>query len=148
MTLSTSPGLSLDTRRTPTKLAARVLSPSEFSELEALFAPTTSRTNHSNAIAMETEEWIRFLAPRWAVKETAYKALSPTTNPLGRSSPCTRNRVTVGNRDLNSESPRMGGYMSRSATMGSRPESRMYWLEISSVCALVVICAVVAMRVC
>ena len=76
--------VSLVTRRTPTKLAARILSPSEFSEWETLYPPTTSRTSHSsqsNAIGMETLEWVRFLAVRWAIKEAAYKALSPDYKP-------------------------------------------------------------------
>lgn len=78
--------VSLLTRRTPAKFAARILSPSELSEWEALSPPTTSTsTSTSSAIAtaedVETPAWVRFLAVRWAIKEAAYKALSPNYKP-------------------------------------------------------------------
>jgi len=77
--------VSLVTRRTPAKLAARILSPSEFSEWETLSPQTTSTSTmtakDSNVITTGTPEWVRFLAVRWAVKEAAYKALFPNYNP-------------------------------------------------------------------
>jgi len=79
--------VSLVARRTPAKLAARILSSSELSEWEALSPPTTSTptatvtTMGSTAVATETPKWVRFLAVRWAVKEAAYKALFPNYRP-------------------------------------------------------------------
>jgi len=68
--------VSLVTRRTPARFASRILSPSEFSEWETLSPPTTSTsTKDSN------QEWVRFLAVRWAIKEAAYKALFPNHKP-------------------------------------------------------------------
>ena len=70
--------VSLATRRTPAKFASRILSPSEFREWEILSPPTTSTSTvtpkESNPIG---EDWVRFLAVRWAIKEAAYKALFP-----------------------------------------------------------------------
>jgi len=75
---------SLVARRTPTKLATRILSPSELREWETLSPPTSSvpipvTTNGLDAIT--TEKWFRFLSVRWAIKEAAYKALFPLYKP-------------------------------------------------------------------
>ena len=75
--------VSLVTRRTPTKLASRILSPSEFSDWKILSPPTTSAVTprDSNPIWAESLESVRFLAVRWAIKEAAYKALFPNYKP-------------------------------------------------------------------
>ena len=77
--------VSLVVRRTPAKLAARMLSPSELSEWETLYLPTTTTSTvtakGSSTITTENLKWVRFLAVRWAVKEAAYKALFPNYKP-------------------------------------------------------------------
>lgn len=79
--------VSLVCRRTPAKFAARILSPSEFTEWQTLFPPTTStptmtaKDSDVIAVAPETPKWVRFLAVRWAIKEAAYKALFPNYRP-------------------------------------------------------------------
>ena len=77
--------VSIVTRRTPAKLASRILSPSEFREWETLSAPTTITSTvtsrDSNPIGSATLESVRFLAVRWAIKEAAYKALFPNYKP-------------------------------------------------------------------
>ena len=77
--------VSLVARRTPAKLAARILSPSEFNEWETS-SPSATTTpivtaGSSGMIAAEDLRWVRFLAVRWAVKEAAYKALFPNYKP-------------------------------------------------------------------
>lgn len=81
--------VSLVARRSPTKLAARILSPSEFREWKTLSPPTTSTSTVTpsgpDGVAMagtSGREWFRFLAVRWAVKEAAYKALFPNYKPI------------------------------------------------------------------
>lgn len=78
---------SLVARRTPTKLATRILSPSELREWAALSSPTSPvlvTTTESCLNAIMTERWFRFLTVRWAIKEAAYKALFPLYNPTWR----------------------------------------------------------------
>ena len=72
---------SLIARRTPTKLATRILSPSERHEWEALSPPISSVTPERDPDAIMTEKWFGFLTVRWAIKEAAYKALSPFYKP-------------------------------------------------------------------
>ena len=67
---------SLVTRRTPTKLAARILSSSELREWETLSSQISSVPASAT-----TEKWFRFLSVRWAIKEAAYKALFPLYKP-------------------------------------------------------------------
>jgi len=67
---------SLVARRTPAKLAARILSSSELREWETLSPPISSVP-----VPVATEEWFRFLTVRWAIKEAAYKALFPLHKP-------------------------------------------------------------------
>jgi len=75
---------SLVARRTPTKFAARILSPSERHEWDKLFPSTPSvpvSVTERDIDAIMAEKWFRFLAVRWAVKEAAYKALFPLYKP-------------------------------------------------------------------
>ena len=75
---------SLVARRTPTKLATRILSPSERREWESLSPPISSvpvSTAEKDLDAIMAEKWFRFLTVRWAIKEAAYKALSPLYKP-------------------------------------------------------------------
>ncbi|KAI0069053.1 4'-phosphopantetheinyl transferase [Artomyces pyxidatus] len=60
--------ISLISRRPPTHLATRILSPAELSTWTALPAE-------------DEERRARFLAVRWAVKEAAYKAFYPVLKP-------------------------------------------------------------------
>ncbi|KDQ64833.1 hypothetical protein JAAARDRAFT_117055 [Jaapia argillacea MUCL 33604] len=55
-------------RRTPARLASRILSPTELSHFGELPPGDSVRL-------------LRFLAVRWSVKEAAYKALYPTFRP-------------------------------------------------------------------
>src|ERR1700753_2147139 len=74
---------SLVIRRTPTKLANRILSRREFQEWEMISSPISIRppiTKGDLDIVM-AEKWFRFLTVRWAVKEAAYKALFPLYKP-------------------------------------------------------------------
>jgi holo-[acyl-carrier protein] synthase len=76
---------SLVARRTPRKLATRILSPRELREWEKM-APSISATPsvakpEKGADEIVAERWFRFLAVRWAVKEAAYKALFPLYEP-------------------------------------------------------------------
>lgn len=75
--------VSLIVRRTPTKLATRILSPSELREWGAISPPTAvpSSTTKRDLGALMAEKWFRFLAVRWATKEAAYKALFPLYKP-------------------------------------------------------------------
>ena len=75
--------ISLVNRRNPAKLAARILSPSEFNDWEALSPPTASTSSDSDtpATVTGTSKSVRFLAVRWAIKEAAYKALFPHFSP-------------------------------------------------------------------
>ena len=70
---------SLVTRRTPTRLATRILSPSEHCEWETFSPPVSTAERDLDAIM--AEKWFRFLTVRWAIKEAAYKALSPLYKP-------------------------------------------------------------------
>ena len=75
---------SLVARRTPTKLATRILCPSERREWVTLSPPISSApvsTAERDLDAIMTKKWFRFLAVRWAIKEAAYKALSPLYKP-------------------------------------------------------------------
>jgi len=75
---------SLVARRTPIKLAARILSPSERREWEALSPSIPSvplSTAERDLDAIMSEKWFRFLAVRWAVKEAGFKALFPLYKP-------------------------------------------------------------------
>lgn len=70
-------------RRTPTKLATRILSPSELREWETISTPISAppSTADRDLDAVMAEKWFTFLAVRWAIKEAAYKALSPLYKP-------------------------------------------------------------------
>jgi len=75
---------SLVARRSPTKLATRILSPSELREWEKLSPPISSvpvSTTERDLDVIVGAEWFRFLAVRWAIKEAAYKALFPLYKP-------------------------------------------------------------------
>jgi holo-[acyl-carrier protein] synthase len=74
---------SLIVRRTPTKLATRILSPSELREWETTSPPISvpPSTDRRDLDAIMAEKWFRFLTVRWAIKEAAYKALSPRYKP-------------------------------------------------------------------
>ena len=75
---------SLIARRTPAKLATRILSPKERCEWEKLSPPISSAAISAtlwDLDAVMAERWFRFLTVRWAVKEAAYKALSPFYRP-------------------------------------------------------------------
>lgn len=75
---------SLVARRTPTKLANRILSPSELRKWETLSPPISSvlvPTAGSGSDPVVAEKWFRFLTVRWAIKEAAYKALFPLYKP-------------------------------------------------------------------
>jgi holo-[acyl-carrier protein] synthase len=74
---------SLVVRRTPTKLASRILSRREFQEWEMISSAVSVRrpiTKGGLDIVM-AEKWFRFLIVRWTVKEAAYKALFPLYKP-------------------------------------------------------------------
>ena len=75
---------SLVARRSPTKLATRILSPSELREWEALFPRTSAipvSVTGSNLDGIVVEKWFGYLVVRWAIKEAAYKALFPVYKP-------------------------------------------------------------------
>lgn len=74
---------SLVIRRTPRKLATRILSPNELREWETIFPPTFVPLPHTerDLDLIMAKEWFRFLTVRWAVKEAAYKALFPLYKP-------------------------------------------------------------------
>jgi len=75
---------SLVARRTPTKLATRILSPSELREWETLSPPVASApvsVTERDVDMVVGEKWFRFLTIRWAIKEAAYKALFPLYKP-------------------------------------------------------------------
>ena len=74
---------SLVARRTPTKLATRILSPRELREWETMSPPisVSLSTAERDLDAVMAERWFRFLTVRWAIKEAAYKALSPHYKP-------------------------------------------------------------------
>ena len=75
---------SLVARRSPTKLATRILSPSELREWETLSPPISSvpvSTTERDLDVIVGAEWFRFLTARWAIKEAAYKALFPLYKP-------------------------------------------------------------------
>ena len=79
---------SLVVRRTPTKLAARILSPAEHREWETLSPPTSSVSSsisEGDLDVIMAEKWFRFLTVRWAVKEAAYKALFPLYRPTWKT---------------------------------------------------------------
>ena len=79
---------SLIARRTPAKLAARILSSSELREWETLSPPTSPATvpvTTNSLDVVTTERWFRFLTVRWAVKEAAYKALFPLHKPTWKA---------------------------------------------------------------
>jgi len=76
--------VSLVARRSPTKLASRILSPNEFRDWEKLFPPIPSTpvpVNERDLGNIADEKWFGFLAVRWAIKEAAYKALFPLYKP-------------------------------------------------------------------
>ena len=75
---------SLVARRTPMKLATRILSPSELREWQTLSPPISSAPASIAERELDVvvaEKWFRFLAVRWAIKEAAYKALFPFYKP-------------------------------------------------------------------
>ncbi|KJA30016.1 hypothetical protein HYPSUDRAFT_60851 [Hypholoma sublateritium FD-334 SS-4] len=59
--------VSLLSRRTPEKFAAKILSPQEYQQWQDIDASNPQR--------------VRFLAVRWCVKESAYKAMYPIVRP-------------------------------------------------------------------
>ncbi|KAF9779274.1 4'-phosphopantetheinyl transferase [Thelephora terrestris] len=74
---------SLVARRTPQKLATRILSPNELREWKTICPPALlplPQTGKELDVFM-AEKWFRFLTVRWAVKEAAYKALFPLYKP-------------------------------------------------------------------
>jgi len=93
---------SLVARRTPTKLAARILSSSELHEWKTLSPPISSvpvPVITSGLDLITTERWFRFLTVRWAVKEAAYKALFPLYKPTWKDltvskTPCGKPSLT------------------------------------------------------
>ena len=74
---------SLVIRRTPRKLATRILSPNELREWEMIFplAFVPSPRTEKDLDLIMAEKWFRFLTVRWATKEAAYKALFPLYKP-------------------------------------------------------------------
>ncbi|KAF9646497.1 4'-phosphopantetheinyl transferase [Thelephora ganbajun] len=75
---------SLVVRRTPARLATRILSRRELCEWETLSPPISSvpgPITEGNLDEIMTERWFRFLTVRWAIKEAAYKALFPLYKP-------------------------------------------------------------------
>jgi len=80
--------VSLVARRTPAKLATRILSPNELREWERLSPPTSpvpvSATERDLDVIVG-EKWFRFLTIRWAIKEAAYKALFPLYKPTWKN---------------------------------------------------------------
>lgn len=76
---------SLITRRTPTKLATRILSPTELQQWQTIprtiSIPPSTITVERDLDAVMAEKWFRFLTVRWTIKEAAYKALSPVYKP-------------------------------------------------------------------
>jgi holo-[acyl-carrier protein] synthase len=98
---------SLVARRTPMKLAIRILSPSERHEWETLF-PATSvpvSTAERDMDAIMAKKWFKFLTVRWVIKEAAYKALSPLYKPTWKD-------LTVSKAPEDSGKPSLafGGY--------------------------------------
>jgi len=90
---------SLVTRRTPTKLAKRILSSSELREWETLFpqiSPLPVPTPESSLDAIMSEKWFRFLTVRWAMKEAAYKALFPLHKPTWKDVTVSKTRADGG----------------------------------------------------
>ena len=74
---------SLVARRRPTKLATRILSPTELREWENISPPTSVLLSTTEPVldAVMAGKWFRFLTVRWAIKEAAYKALFPLYKP-------------------------------------------------------------------
>ena len=70
-------------RRTPAKLATRILNPNELQEWKKISSPASvSPFDAEGGLDVITaEKWFRFLTVRWAVKEAAYKALFPLHKP-------------------------------------------------------------------
>ena len=74
--------LSLVSRRTPSRLATRILSPSELQQWKKTSPPAFLPPSTTKQVdAVMAEKWFKFLVVRWASKEAAYKALSPLYKP-------------------------------------------------------------------
>ena len=75
---------SLVARRTPIRLATRILGPSEHREWVSLSLLTSSvpaSIAERDLAAIIPEKWFTFLTVRWAIKEAAYKTLFPLYKP-------------------------------------------------------------------
>ncbi|WWD03498.1 hypothetical protein V865_001550 [Kwoniella europaea PYCC6329] len=79
---------SLLLKRDPTKLAKRICTTKEYELFTNLTIAkgSPSTANHNDTTKEESDELLdkqlRFLSCRWALKEAAYKSLSPHLNPI------------------------------------------------------------------
>lgn len=120
--------ISLVNRRTPTKLAARILSPSQLNDWEALSPPTTST---SRPVAVTgTSKSVRFLARFGGrSKRPRNKALFPHFSPTWKQlSVLSKGPGSDGEEEAEAQVRNLRFHLSVSHD-GEYISSRMYWPE-------------------
>ena len=120
---------SLVARRTPTKLATRILSSSELREWEALFPPIS--VTESGLGAVTVEKWLGSSRSDGPSRKPHIRHSSHSTNRRGSTSRFPKPQQMVVNRASDLKVPRRRSCMPPLVTTAST-QSRVCWLNISS----------------